>query len=255
MSPRPLPPHPLTPLFKWPVPRDAPRLAVQLLPPLPRRLPPRLVYPPRYLGTFVLSAPLRRRRRRRPPLSRRRWGFGRTWCPLPRRVTQSLQRTLMRATVVYQLRPETERLCRGPELGLRPLPAPRRRFRARRKVGGGCPTPRPPRRPRLRFLGRLVWRRSTLWGRLAAATQRQIGALRARTPRPPACGDLPRPRLGPGLRGGLTPPSSVPSLLPQSMTPPLRGSVTPLRVLEVWQRAWIVGLLLRPRSWATRLRF
>ena len=103
--------------------------------------------------------------------------------------------------------------------------------------------------------GQVLRRRAALWARLASATQRQVGALRARTPRPPAPGAHPHPRLGPGLRGGLTPPSSVPSLLPQSMTPPLRGSVTPLRVLEVWQRAWIVGLLLRPRSWATRLRF
>ena len=214
-----------------------------------RRLPPRLAYPPRYVGTYKLASPLPRRRRgrgsRRLPLSRRRWGFGRTWCPLPNRIAQPLHKALVSATRIEQHRLGLSGLCRGPWLGLRPRPVHRRRFRARRAVGGGSPAPRAPfpasPRPALPLqpggAPRVLKRRSAIWAYLAAATQRQVGALRARTPRPPALKAQPQPRLGPGLRGGLTPPSSVPSLLPQSMTPPLRGSVTPLRVLEVWQRA------------------
>ena len=200
---------------------------------------------------------------RRLPLSRRRWGFGLTWCPLPGRITRPLHRALLGATAIARPRPRLSNLGRGPGLGLWPQLVRRRRFRARRKVGGGSPTPRAPFLTvpnfpfprRVTLGGQPLWRRSSLWARLASATQRQAGALRARTPRPPAPLAHPQPRVGPGLRGGLTPPSSVPSLLPQSMTPPLRGSVTPLRVLEVWQRAWIVGLLLRPRSWAAHIQF
>lgn len=253
-------------MFQWPAPGDAPQVTPLWHPAeTPRGLPRRLMYPSRHMGAYTLSVPPRRRRRssRRLPISRRYWGFGRTWCPLPARITRPLHKALTRATVVEQPRYGLGPLLRGPWLGLRRQPVHRRRFRARRKVGGGVPAPRAPfpTSPHAALPlqpggpGQVLRRRAALWARLASATQRQVGALRARTPRPPAPGAHPHPRLGPGLRGGLTPPSSVPSLLPQSMTPPLRGSVTPLRVLEVWQRAWIVGLLLRPRSWATRLRF
>lgn len=215
-------------------------------------------------------------RPKRPlPRTRRLWGRGWTWRPLPRRLGRPLRNALGTATAILERIPRLSAKIRGPWAGLWPAqPRRRRRFWARRHVGGARLAPRatftsvrseelqaimpglaPLPVPEALLGGWPRWRRPALWSRLAAATARQAGALRARAPRPQGHLGAPRPHTGPGLGRGLTPPSSVPSLLPQDMTPPLRGLLTPLRALEVWQRAWIVGLLLRPRGWAAYLRF
>lgn len=154
--------------------------------------------------------------------------------------------------------PTLRSLCRGPSLGLMPPLRARRKPRPRRKVGGLRPLRRAPiPRPSLPREGCFATfeRWGARQGRLALATQRQLGALRARAPRPSLLTHPARPIPTPGLRAGLTPPSTLPPLLPQNVTPHLKGAYTPPRVLEVWQRTWIVGLLLRPRRWATHLRF
>jgi hypothetical protein len=112
--------------------------------------------------------------------------------------------------------------------------------------GAGLASPLPPRpspagaRCRAPLAGPALW---------------QVGAPRARRPRPPvvSCPRVPR-RLLP-LSGGLTPPAVSALERPLSPAPlPGHGRGLPEAVAAL-QRVWIVGLLLRPRRWAAHLRF
>lgn len=89
---------------------------------------------------------------------------------------------------------------------------------------------------------------------IMAVAVRQLGPLRARAPRPRGPAAL-RPLGGPGFAGGLTPPSTTAGAYPREVIPYGGGAHSDLQLIEVWQRAWSVGLLLRPRRWARHLRF
>ena len=138
-------------------------------------------------------------------------------------------------------------LCRGPGLGLTPPPAGPRQ-RARRNPGTLCPGPRARGHTRSP-------RRGTPAVRLAKATLRQLGKLRHRRYPPHACRAHADPRLAPAPSAGIVPPATLPGLAPHDVAPRLEAACGTLAGLELWQRAWLVGLLLRPSGWAARLQF
>lgn len=78
---------------------------------------------------------------------------------------------------------------------------------------------------------------------------------RARRGRPPVGGAEARPRPPLPLSTGLAAPTAEPSCPPLVVAPAGgRGRRNP-EAIAAWQRTWIVGLLLRPRRWATHIRF
>ena len=181
------------------------------------------------------------------------WGWGRTW-RLPLRSARRLLGHVMRPGVdERQPLMAFGILLFGPSPGL--VEAPLHHAWAE---GGRTAAFRPRRHTATR--GPRSWRLAIPDARqlprrfIAALAVRQLGALRARTPRPRGLG-APRPLQGPGFRGGLTPPSTTAGAYPREVIPYGGGAHSDLQLIEVWQRTWSVGLLLRPRRWARHLRF
>ena len=211
----------------------------------------------RYISAYRLGP--RSRPQRRSPRTAEGWAFGRSGLGIPRRLARGLLRP-RRARIALEVKAQAwpiYYLARGPALGLSRKGRRRRSHPVdwvwpRRHLPGARSRPR----ALLRRLPFRVWPSPHRRHRMALVLIRQVGALRARRPRPLAPGVRPSPRPQPGLAKGLTPPSALPAFAPLSVVPRgWDGAKAPLRVMELWQRAWIVGLMLRPQRWARYLRF
>jgi len=80
-------------------------------------------------------------------------------------------------------------------------------------------------------------------------------ARRARRPRPPMGSAAPRPRPHLPLSSGLAAPTAAPDCPPLVVAPGGGRGARNAEAIAAWQRTWIVGLLLRPRRWATHIQF